>query len=124
MDGLRELAHRGFPVPETRNSARKYPDLEKIQIRIDQSGSVIPSFFTKESHQGYIDRLCKMRPHSNSTDKATFELVHVERDKAGDPPKLDPAAFKSLSENHANCYNKRDASGQISLHRRESQGQI
>jgi hypothetical protein len=62
MDGIRKLAHRGFPIQEIgRYSVRKYPDLERIQIRIDASGSTITEF-TKESNQSYINRLSQMAP--------------------------------------------------------------
>lgn len=99
MDGIRKLAHRGFPIPEIGSySARKYPDLERIQIRIDASGSTITEF-TKESNQSYINRLYQMTPYDESTDKATFELVHITRDNAGDPPNIDPEVYKCLSQN-------------------------
>jgi hypothetical protein len=99
MDGIRKLAHRGFPIQETgRYSVRKYPDLERIQVRIDASGSTVTEF-TKESNQSYINRLYKMTPYDESTDKATFELVHITRDKAGDPPNIDPEAYRCLSQN-------------------------
>src|SRR5271168_3363361 len=57
MDGIRKLAHRGFPIPKTGSySVRKYPDLARIQIRIDASGSTITEF-PEESSQSYINRL-------------------------------------------------------------------
>src|SRR5436309_12619362 len=99
MDGIRKLAHRGFPIPEIgRYSRRKYPDLEGIQIRIDASGSTIMEP-TKESNQSYIDRLYQMTPYDESTNKATFELVHITRDKAGDPPNIAPEVYRCLSQN-------------------------
>ena len=74
MDGIRKLAHRGFPIPKIGNiSVRKYLDLERIQIRIDASGSTITEL-TKESNRSYINRLYQMTPYDESTDRAnTFD---------------------------------------------------
>ena len=97
MDGIRKLAHRRFPNPDS--GVREYPDLERIQIRIDASGLTIPAEFTKETSESYIKRLSQMTPYDKSTDKATFELIHITRDKCGDPPNIDPAAYRCLSQN-------------------------
>ena len=86
-------------MPKTGSySGRKYPDLERIQIRIDASGSTITEF-TKESNESYINRLHRMTPYDESTNKATFDLVHVTRDKAGDPPNIAPEVYMCLSQN-------------------------
>lgn len=55
--------------------------------------------FTKESNQSYINRLYQMTPYDETTDKASFELVHITRNKAGDPLNIDPEVYKCLSEN-------------------------
>jgi hypothetical protein len=98
MNGIRELAHRRFPNPKP-EVGKHYPDLERIQIRIDASGLTIPAEFTKETSESYIKRLYQMTPYDKSTDKATFELVHITRNKAGDPPNINPEAYKCLSQN-------------------------
>lgn len=80
-------------------SAKEYSDLERIQIRTDDSGTakVKP---TKEGQLDFAKRLGQMTPYDGSSDEATFDLVHVERERAGVPPVLAPEAFECLSENH------------------------
>jgi hypothetical protein len=96
MNGLQQLARKRWNIPGS--SAKKYDDLERLQIRIGDSGNATMTV-SKESQLDYADRLCQMRPSDDASDEAAFELVHIERNRAGAPPTLAPEAFKCLSEN-------------------------
>jgi hypothetical protein len=97
MEGIRQFALREFP--EIGNySIKDPPKLERFQIRIDENGLAIPKK-TNESSKSYLSRVCHMTPYDKSTDKATFDLIHITREKAGDPPNIEPDLYTHLRQN-------------------------
>ena len=97
MEGIRQLALSVFP--EVGNySVKELPKLERFQIYIDENG-LAKRNQTNESSQSYLSRVCHMTHYDKSTHKATFDLIHITREKAGDPPNIEPELYRHLREN-------------------------